>query len=76
MAAPTYGDAEALRQFLARQLDDGYTTATVRKSGAMAKWYFEWGYRAGHVNAATLLVCGRSGGGVRCSRSGMWSGEA
>jgi hypothetical protein len=54
--APAYGDAEALRQFLARQLDDGYTTATVRKSGAMARSYFEWGYRAGHVTAATLLA--------------------
>lgn len=43
-AAPTCGDAEALRQFLARQVDDGYSTATVRKHLAMAQAFYSWGY--------------------------------
>jgi site-specific recombinase XerD len=55
-AAPTLGDAEALRWFLKRQLDDGYSASTVRKHLAMAHVFFEWGYEHRHVDAATLLA--------------------
>jgi integrase len=55
-AAPTLGDAEALRWFLKRQLDDGYSASTVRKHLAMIRVLFEWGYEHRHVDAATLLA--------------------
>lgn len=55
-AAPTLGDAEALRWFLKRQLDDGYSAATVRKHLAMIRVFFDWGYEHQRVDAATLLA--------------------
>ena len=49
-------NAGAVSGFLAAQINDGRSPGTVRKHRAVLLAFYEWGYKAGYIEASTLLA--------------------